>query len=207
MQEIRPGIWHWTSFRETIGQDVSSYWIEPAGIVLDPMVPPGPGLDWWDGRDVRPQQLVLTIGLHWRESDEFRRRFPDIPVRCASPALERFEGTDRQAEGFEFGDEVAPGVTAVEVGGIAPDETALHIEHGGGAIAIADGLIRASGGGPLSFVPDFLMGDDPETVKAALIDSFRGLLTRDFDTLLFAHGEPLVGGAKTTLRDFVESHS
>ena len=207
MQEIRPGIWHWTAFRETIGQEVHSHWIEPAGIVLDPMVPPDVGLDWWDGRDVQPQQIVLTIGLHWRESDEFRARFGNIPVRCAPAALDRFEGTDRQAQKFEFGDEIAPGVTALEVGGIAPDETALHIEHGGGAIAIADGVIRTAAGGPLDFVPDFLMGDDPDAVKAALIDSFRELLTRDFDTLLMAHGEPIVGGARSALREFVESHS
>lgn len=207
MREIRPGIWHWTTFRETIGQDVSSYWIEPAGAVLDPMVPPDVGLDWWDGREFQPQQLVLTIGLHWRESDAFRERFGDIPVRCAPAALERYGGTGRQAERFEFGDEVAPGVTAIEVGAIAPDETALHIEHGGGTIAIADGLIRPAGGAPLSFVPDQLMGDDPDTVKAGLVDSFRGLLTRDFDTLLLAHGEPVVGGAKSALRDFVEARS
>ena len=31
----------------------------------------------------------------------------------------------------------------------------------------------------------------------------RGLLERDFEHLLFAHGEPLVGGGKSALRDFV----
>ena len=207
MHEIRPGIWHWTTFRDTIGSDVHSYWIEPAGLVLDPMVPPDVGLDWWDERELRPQQIVLTIGLHWRESDAFRDRFGGIPVRCAPAALERFEGTGREAEPFGFGDEIGPGVTAIEVGAIAPDETALHIEHGGGVIAIADGLIRAAGGGPLSFVPDHLMGDDPETVKAGLVDSFRGLLTREFDTLLMAHGEPVVGGAHGALSDFVQARS
>ena len=207
MQEIRPGLWHWTAFRDTIGSEVHSYWIEPAGLVLDPMVPPDVGLDWWQDRDVQPQQIVLTIGLHWRETDAFRERFGNLPVRCAPAAVERFEGTDRVAEKFEFGDEIGPGVTAVEVGGIAADETALHIEHGGGAMAIADGVIRAAGGGPLSFVPDFLMGDDPATVKASLIDSFRGLLTRDFDTLLMAHGEPIAGGAHGALSDFVQAHS
>ena len=92
-------------------------------------------------------------------------------------------------------------MTAVEVGGIAPDEGALHIDHGDGAVAIADGVIRGPGGGPLGFVPDGLMGDDPETVKAGLRDSFRGLLERDFDTLLLAHGEPVVGrGAQGAAR-------
>jgi metallo-beta-lactamase superfamily protein len=203
MQELLPGIWHWTAFRDTIGADVHSYWVEPAGIVIDPMVPPDAGLDWFDQRETRPQQVVLTIGLHWRESDEFAERF-GIPVRAPAAALERYEGTDRSPEAYEPGDEVAPGVTAVEVGAIAPDETALHIDHSGGAIAIADGVIRARGGGSLAFVPDGLMGDDPETVKAGLRDSFRGLLVREpWDTLLMAHGAPVVGDGRKALQDFL----
>jgi hypothetical protein len=205
MDELLPGIWHWTTFRETIGMDVSSYWVEPAGIVIDPMAPPDVGLEWFEDREVRPQQVVLTIGLHWRESDEFTERF-GIPVRAPAAALERYAGTDRQAERYEWGDEVAPGVTAVEVGSIAPDEAALHIAHGDGAVAIADGLIRAGGGGPLAFVPDGLMGDDPQQVKDGLRDAFRGLLTREpWDTLLLAHGAPVVGGARRALKDFAES--
>ena len=207
MHEVRPGIWHWTTFRDTIGRDVSSYWIEPAGLVLDPMVPPDVGLDWWNDRPEQPQQIVLTIGLHWRDTAAFRHRFGDGPGRCAAAGLERFEGTDRDAKPFEFGDQVAPGVTALEVGGIAPDETALHIEHGGGALSIADGVIRASEGAPLSFVPDPLMGDDPASVKAGLLDSFRRLLDLEFDTLLLAHGDPIENGGREALRDFVESHS
>jgi hypothetical protein len=204
MNEISPGIWHWPAYYDSIGMDVHSYWIEPAGIVLDPMVPPDEGLEWWDDREVKPQQIVLTIGLHWRESEAFVDRF-GIPIVVPKPALHRYEGTDRSPETFEWGDEIAPGVTAVEIGGIAPDEAALHIEHGDGAVAIADGAIRASGGGPLTFVPDGLMGDDPEGVKGALRDAFRGLLTRDWDAILMAHGEPIPSGGQKELKDFVES--
>jgi hypothetical protein len=203
MRELIPGIWHWPAFYDSIGMDVHSYWIESAGIVLDPMVPPDVGLDWWEAREVQPQQVVLTIGLHWRESEEFASRF-GIPIVVPSPALHRYEGTDRSPETYEWGDEIAPGVTAIEIGAIAPDEAALHIEHGDGAVAIADAAIRASGGGPLTFVPDGLMGNDPETVKAGLHDSLRGLLTREWDTMLMAHGDPIVGGAQKDLQDFLD---
>ena len=202
MHELVDGIWHWSAFRDTIGQQVSSYWIEPAGILVDPMVPPDVGLDWFDDRDARPQQVVLTIGLHWRESDEFANRF-GIPVRAPAAAAHRFEDTDREWEKYEPGDELGPGVTAVEVGAIAPDESALHIRHGPGAVAVADGLIRAEGGAPLEFVPDFLMGDDPDAVKAGLRDSLRGLLERDWDILLMAHGDPVEEGGKTALEAFL----
>lgn len=204
MREISDGIWHWTAFRDTIGEEVSSYWIEPAGIVVDPMVPPDAGPDWWDDRDVRPRQVVLTIGLHWRDSGEFAERF-GIPVRAPAAAAHRFEGTDRRWESYEPGDDLAPGVTAVEVGAIAPDETALHIAHGPGAVAIADGLIRDQAGGPLSFVPDELMGDDAEAVKAGLRESLRGLLSRDWDVLLLAHGEPVERGGREAVEAFLGS--
>jgi hypothetical protein len=36
-----------------------------------------------------------------------------------------------------------------------------------------------------------------------LRDSLRRLLELDFDHLLFAHGEPLVGEGKAALREFV----
>jgi hypothetical protein len=51
-------------------------------------------------------------------------------------------------------EELAPGVTAVEVGAICPDEAALHIAIGDGTIAFGDALTRP-GGGPLGFVPRF----------------------------------------------------
>jgi hypothetical protein len=93
-------------------------------------------------------------------------------------------------------------ITAIEIGKLAPDEYALHVAIGEGAISFADGLVRY--GGTLGFVPDTLLGDDPGSVKAGLEDAFRGLLTRDFDHLLFAHGEPLIGGGKAVLRDFLK---
>jgi len=52
-------------------------------------------------------------------------------------------------------------------------------------------------------VPGFLLGGDPAAVRAGLRESLRGLLGLDFDNLLFAHGEPLIGGGKAALRAFV----
>jgi hypothetical protein len=198
MQEIAPGIFHWTAFRDSIGMHVSSYYVEPAAIVIDPMVPED-GLEVFDGHSP-PQQAILTTRHHYRDSDRFAERF-GLTVSCAEAGLHEFEGTDRAVEGFRFGDEVAPGVVAVGTDAISPDDTTLHIAHGGGALAFADGLVRPPGG-PLGFVPDQLMDDPPET-KERLIDAFRGLLERDFDHLLFAHGEPLVGGGRRALSDFL----
>ena len=58
-------------------------------------------------------------------------------------------------------------------------------------------------GEELGFVPDWLM-DEPELTKARLRDAYRGLLALDFDTLMLAHGDPVVGGGRDALRAFVE---
>jgi hypothetical protein len=197
MREIFPGVFHWTAFHAPIRTHVSSYYVQPAGIVIDPKLPD----EGIDALPEAPQQVVLTIGLHHRDAPRFAETF-GIPIRAPREAEERLRGRF-EVEQFTDGDEVAPGVTAVQIGKLCDDEYALHIVVGDGAIAFADGLIRY--GGALGFVPDDLIGDDPNDVKQGLKDAFRGLLARDFDHLLFAHGEPLVGGGKAALRKFVES--
>jgi hypothetical protein len=197
VREIIPGIFHWSVFHQPIGVEVSSYYVAPAAIVIDPKVPEQ-GLDSVPGR---PQQVVLSTGLHHRDAPQFAEAF-DIPVRAGGQAAERL-GDRLPIEPFNDGDEVAPGVTAIHIGEIAPDEYALHVAVGEGAIVFADALNHY--GDALGFFNDDLLGEDPDRVKAGLKRAFSGLLARDFDHLLFAHGEPLVGGGKAALRRFAES--
>jgi hypothetical protein len=201
VREIQPGIWHWTRTHPKIRIAVSSYYVEPAGVLIDPLVPRD-GLEWFEGRG-RPEQAVMTIRHHLRDCERFADAF-GCELRCHAAGMHEFAGGP-DVRPFEFGDELAPGVTALEVDAISPEETALHIEHGGGAIAFGDGLTRPRGGA-LVFVPDFLIGDDPDRVKRELVAAFERLLELDFDTLLFPHGEPLAGGGKQALREFVAAH-
>jgi glyoxylase-like metal-dependent hydrolase (beta-lactamase superfamily II) len=90
----------------------------------------------------------------------------------------------------------------VKLDAICPEETVLHVRRGVGALAFADGVVRMSGDA-LEFVPDDLLGDDPEQVKADLRRALIPLLERDFDALLFAHGDPIADGGKERLRAFV----
>lgn len=199
MREIFPGVYHWTTHHAPIGASVSSYYVAPAGIVLDPKVPE----DGLDALPDKPQQVVLTSGHHVRDAGVFAKRF-GIPVRASQGAAEHI-GDALEVEVFTDGDEVAPGVTAIHIGKLSADEEALHLAVDAGAIAFADGLTRY--GDTLGFFPDELLGAHPDRVKNGLKDSFAGLLHRDFDHLLFAHGEPLVGGGKSALREFVETEA
>jgi len=44
-------------------------------------------------------------------------------------------------------------------------------------------------------------------VRVGLRESLRRLLELDFDSLLFAHGEPLIGGGRAALREFLAGGS
>lgn len=199
IREILPGVHHWTAIHPRIRLPVDSYYLEEQRVVLDPMVP-REGLEWFEQR-ATPAQVVLTNRHHLRQSERFAKSF-GCPIRCCNAGLHEFE-SGPEVEGFEFGDELAPGITAHELGAICPDDTALHIRTAkGSALAFADGLTRPRGGG-LSFVPGFLMGDDPAAVRAELRASLAQMLELDFDHLLFAHGEPLIATGGRALRDFV----
>jgi hypothetical protein len=57
-------------------------------------------------------------------------------------------------------------------------------------------------------VPDNLIGDNAEDVKDGLRAAYRRLADElEFENLLMAHGNPVTGGAREALRQFVDSDS
>jgi hypothetical protein len=196
--EIAPGVLHWSARHPGIGQVVHSYYVRDAAAVLDPMVPEGV-IDELSRRSA-PERILLTNRHHHRQSDALVREF-GCAVLCPESGLHEF-GSGSRVRGYAYGEEVAPGITAHELDAICPDDAALHIRAGGGLLAFADGLIRWSG--ELAFVPDFLM-DDPERTKRGIVESLRRLSVLEFDGMLFAHGEPLLGDAKQALTAFIDS--
>lgn len=198
LREVLPGVHHWTAMHPSIGMPVSSYYVESAGVLVDPKAP-DEGLDALVGLG-RPQQVVLTSGLHVRDSAGFADAF-DCVVRAPRGAEPRVEGK-LDAVPYDDGEEVAPGVVGLVIGRLAPDEGALHLQEER-AIVFADAL-NHYGNAP-TFFPDHLLGDDPPAVKRALTEAFESVLVREFDHLLFAHGDPIIRGGKAALRAFVNA--
>lgn len=196
MQEIAPGIWHWTAAHPRIGIEVSSYYLPNARVVIDPLVP-AEGLDWFAERGA-PTDVLLTNRHHYRASGEFARRF-GATVRCVREGQHEFTHGEA-VEPFDFGDELPGGLVAHRVGAICPDETALEAPAER-ALALADGAVRWEPGAPLTFVPDRFM-DEPEVTKEGLRAAYRKLAELDFDHLLLAHGEPFAGDGRAALAAF-----
>lgn len=197
MREILPGLLHWTATHPKIRIEVSSYYLSGPGVLIDPLLPPGgvaalrtPG---------PPGHALLTNRHHWRHCRELVEAF-GCTVWCNDAGLHEFTQGE-PVRGFRAGDRLPGDIESHAVGAICPDETALHLRIGDGALAVADGVVR-DGDGPLGFVPDELLGEDPEAVKQGLRTAYTRLLELEFDSLLLAHGHPWIGGAKDALHRF-----
>jgi glyoxylase-like metal-dependent hydrolase (beta-lactamase superfamily II) len=196
MNEIVPGIVHWKKQHPNIGAEVSSYYLVGERVLIDPMEPEE-GMDWFREHG-EPVHVLLSNRHHYRDSSRFVEAF-GCSVHASRPGMHEFTSGE-PVEPFDFGDELPGGVTAHEAGAICPDDSVLHIPSVS-ALSVADGVINYGG---LGFVPDEHLGDDPDATKRSIRESYARLLELDFDNLLVAHGEPVLGGAKDALRGFAE---
>jgi hypothetical protein len=203
MDEIADGIWHWSAYHDGIRSVVHSHFHAPSGTLLDPMEPPE-GMAWFERAERAPQRIVLSNRHHRRHCLRFDEAFGGLPVLVQQAGLHEYaDDQDLDVRGFAFGEELAPGVVAHEVGVLTPEETAVAI--GGRALLFADALIRGRRG-ELAFVPDGLLGEDPEAIRAGLLERFAQLAeTVEFDALLMAHGEPIPADGRSALRGFAQA--
>ena len=207
MKEILPGVFHWKTFHPGIGAYVHSYYLNATDppLLIDPRVP-AEGIEWF-AQHGPPRHVYLTNRHHYRHSDRFAARY-GAQVWCHKDGLHEFSRGEK-VRGFAHGRELPGGILALKVAALCPEETALYLAANGGVLSIGDAIVRAHG--RLGFMPDEYMGDDPEAVKRGLRKAFlKHLREREFDHLLFAHGAPLVGGAREALGKFVggsEAHA
>jgi hypothetical protein len=200
MQEILPGVMHWSAMHPNTGLRSHSAFHVASRTLIDPMVPEE-GLEWFERHT--PERALLTNRHHLRGAPEFAAAF-GCSIHCHPAGLHEFEGGP-EVRPMEPGDTPAPGITVLEFGAITPEEVALHVDAGPGALAFADGLIEVRGGG-LGFFSDSLLGDDPEGVKQGVRADLRRLLGEQrFDALLLAHGEPRAAGGRAELEAFASS--
>jgi len=201
MHEVLPGVYHWETSHPRIGIEVSSYWLEDGGVLLDPLVPEQEGVEWFAARPQQPRAVLLSNRHHLRDAIRFREAFGS-PIMCTRAGLHEF-AADEQVVGFDPGERLPGSVLAKQLGGICPDDTALYLE-GHRALAFADGIVRAGAGGALGFVPDSLMDDPPATKRALLEGVSRLLAELDFEHVLLAHGAPLIGDGRELLQELVD---
>ena len=97
---------------------MSSYWLDQPGVLIDPLVPPQEGLEWFAERPAAPSAILLSNRHHYRESERFVERF-GCAVHCNNAGLHEFSD-GRVVEGFDIGEPLPGGVVAFEFGAICP---------------------------------------------------------------------------------------
>jgi glyoxylase-like metal-dependent hydrolase (beta-lactamase superfamily II) len=201
MDRILPGVFHWKTEHPSIHSQVSSYWLADGGVLIDPLVPSDLGLDWFAEQETTPAAIILSCRHHYRDSAQFRERF-DVTVHVPRAGVHEFQGERRPVSPYDTGDELPGGLLVEEVGSISPDDKALYLAASR-AVFFGDGLVNGSAG--LGFVGDSLM-DEPERTKQGLLESLRRILAQaDFDHVLPAHGDPVVGDGRHRLEEMVQA--
>jgi hypothetical protein len=204
VHEVLPDVFHWSAIHPRIHIEVSSYWLADSGTLIDPLVPPDVGLQWFERSPMPPAAILLSNRHHYRDSARLVEAF-GCTVHCNRAGLHEFTHGE-VVSAFDPGDTLPGGVIACEVGGLCPDETALYLPARR-AVAFADGVVRGGAhgqDGPLGFVPGTLM-DDPPATREHLLEAFARLLRElAFDHLLLAHGGPVIGNGRAQLQELVD---
>jgi len=172
---------------------VSSYWLPDLKVLLDPLAVP----DEVEG----VEEIILSNRHHKRDAFEAAERF-GARVRVPRVGMHEFNKDD-PVEPYDFDQPFCDGaITAYQVTEYWPDDCALHIPSVS-ALAIADTVINYDG---LRFVPDNLMGDDPEAERQDMKATLGRLADElEFEHLLLAHGPPVPNEGRERLREFAAS--
>lgn len=135
-----------------------------------------------------PAAIILTNGNHERSATNYRERFK-IPVLAHDDARGEISiPVDEWLTGESTA--IRPGFMAVHLPGAGTGELALHA---GRTLIVGDALINLGQSG-FAFLPDKYCVSAKQLRQSA-----RRLLALDFDVMTFAHGLPIVSGAKHRL--------
>ena len=143
--------------------------------------------------DTPPAGVLVTNGNHARAAAEFARRF-GVGL-CATVAAAGEAGLGTGLTIPATGGPVFGGAfEAVPLTGAAAGEVAFYREDGDGLVIVGDALIHMDNHG-FAVLPDKYC-ENPRELRRSLAR----LAEREFATMTFAHGDPIVGGADERLR-------
>ncbi|MBI2891918.1 MAG: MBL fold metallo-hydrolase [Deltaproteobacteria bacterium] len=192
IDEISPGLVHWTVRDERTGVRCDSYGLmaREGSVLVDPLS----AADGVLGALGNVGAICLTTASHQRAAWRYRRLF-DAPVWAPKHAT----GLDEPADGwFGHGDHLPGGLRALHAPGPTEESYVLLRERSdaAGILFLGDLLVRGDDGPFELPTTDGNGSADPQRALASL----RALLDVEVETLCPSHGAPLATGGSEALR-------
>ena len=195
VDEVSPGIFVWQAYDSKVKADLFSTALEThAGTYLvDPIQLGSNGLlSLWARR--KAAGIFVSNANHARATTEFAKTF-SIPIYVHDEL--RGSPDFRQATGLQDGEVFSRGLTAVAIDGGPASEIALHYNNNGGTMIVGDALINFEPHG-------FGLLPAKYCLDANLMRRSLGkLLDHAFERMLFAHGTPILSGARVRVEQLL----
>lgn len=193
MEELRPGLRHWTAFHPEWKQVVGSLALETAdGLVLiDPLEPP---LDQLGA----PEHVLVTVFWHTRNTREIADRFPSVRVWAPSRGVAAIDRRARVTDRYRPGDKL-PGGTVAFATSRATEVVFWLPEH---RALVAGDVLLGDGEGGIRLCPESWLPSG-RTV-AELAGSLRPLLELPIELVLVSHGDPVLANGRAALAAALE---
>ena len=108
IEQIAPGLWHWSAKHEHTHGQAHSYYLEREGVLIDPMIPARRGSSG-SSEHGAPQHVLMTNRHHDRDAWRLARRLRlRQSIACAAACTS--SQVAAPVEPFDFGDELPGGV-------------------------------------------------------------------------------------------------
>jgi hypothetical protein len=190
LHQIRAGLFFWQGYDPAIKTDLGCCAIAlPGGLLFVDPLPLAPEPLAELTQHFHPAGIALTNANHERTAADFAQRF-GVPVFAHSEA----RGEVSADHWLKDGAMIFENARAIHLPGFAKGEIALHC---GDAMLMGDALINVE---PHSFamLPEKYCAN-PKLARQSL----RKLLDFSFEIMTFAHGLPIVSGARRDVENLL----
>lgn len=196
LDEVAPGIFVWEAYDSEVKADLFSTAVEThAGTwVVDPIRLTSKALLTLQASHPKTAGIFVTNANHARAAAHFART-----LAARLYVHDELRGSDDflQATGLQDGETFSQGLTAIAIDGGPAGEMALHCWANGGTMIIGDALINFEPHGFGLLPAKYCL--NPKLMRRSL----EKILEYPFERLLFAHGTPILSGARARLEQLL----
>ena len=192
VEEIATGIFVWQAYDSTVKADLFSTAMETAAgtWLVDPIPLTSEALLSFRANHPKAAGILVTNANHARAASDFARTFA-VPLYVHNELCGA--GDFLQATGVQDGEALSEGLIAIAIDGAPAGEMALHYSANGGTMVVGDALINFEPHGFGLLPAKYCL--DSKLMRRSL----EKILDYSFERMLFAHGTPILSGARTRL--------